>query len=54
MKGKLELQQQRKGALHESNTRLEKSLQDNEIKRDKELDIFTRKVNKHSEQIHAL
>jgi hypothetical protein len=33
---------------------LEKSLQDNEMKRDKELAIVLRKVNWHSEQIRSL
>lgn len=54
IKGKLKLQQQEMAALRESNAQLEKSLQDNEMKRDKELVIILRKANCHSKQIRVL
>jgi predicted nucleic acid-binding Zn-ribbon protein len=54
MKGKLKLQQQELVALRESHTQMEQKFQDREDKRDKELAIVLRKVNRHFEQIHSL
>jgi hypothetical protein len=54
IKGKMKLQQQEIVALQESHSQLEKKMQDREEKRDKELAIVLRKVNRHTEQIRSL